>query len=66
MKISVILPISLLVTISRSLRSWKVNGPSMINLQPRPKSSEAGSKAEVATWMDSLHDIHALVKKGGV
>ena len=30
--------------------------------QPRPKSSEAGSKAEVATWMDSLHDIHALVK----
>tara|TARA_R100000951_G_scaffold30502_2_gene26213 strand:- start:4071 stop:4811 length:741 start_codon:yes stop_codon:yes gene_type:complete len=29
---------------------------------PRPKSSEAGSKAEVATWMDSLHDIHALVK----
>tara|TARA_R110002074_G_scaffold127756_6_gene267523 strand:- start:733 stop:1473 length:741 start_codon:yes stop_codon:yes gene_type:complete len=31
--------------------------------QPRPKSSEAGSKAEVATWMDSLHDIHALVKK---
>ena len=31
--------------------------------QPRPKSSEAGSKAEIATWMDSLHDIHALVKK---
>jgi hypothetical protein len=31
--------------------------------QPRPKSSEAGSKAEVAAWMDSLHDIHALVKK---
>jgi hypothetical protein len=30
--------------------------------QPRPKSSEAGSKAEVAAWMDSLHDIHALVK----
>jgi len=30
---------------------------------PRPKSSEAGSKAEIATWMDSLHDIHALVKK---
>ena len=28
-----------------------------------PKSSEAGSKAEIATWMDSLHDIHALVKK---
>jgi len=30
--------------------------------QPRPKSSEAGSKAEIAGWMDSLHDIHALVK----
>jgi len=30
--------------------------------QPRPKSSEAGSKAEVAAWMESLHDIHALVK----
>jgi len=29
---------------------------------PRPKSSEAGSKADVAAWMDSLHDIHALVK----
>ena len=31
--------------------------------QPRPKSSPAGSKAEVAAWMDSLHDIHALVKE---
>jgi hypothetical protein len=30
--------------------------------QPRPKSSEAGTKAEVAAWMESLHDIHALVK----
>ncbi len=30
--------------------------------QPRPKSSEAGSKAEIAAWMDSLHDVHALVK----
>jgi len=29
---------------------------------PRPKSSEAGSKAEIAAWMDSLHDVHALVK----
>ena len=29
---------------------------------PRPKSSETGSKAEIAAWMDSLHDIHALVK----
>jgi hypothetical protein len=30
--------------------------------QPRPKTSEAGSNAEIAAWMDSLHDIHALVK----
>ena len=30
--------------------------------QPRPKSSPAGNKAEVAAWMDSLHDIHGLVK----
>jgi hypothetical protein len=30
--------------------------------QPRPKSSEAGSKAEIAAWMESLHDIHALGK----
>ena len=31
--------------------------------QARPKPSEAGSKAEVAEWMDSLHDVQALVKK---
>ena len=30
--------------------------------QARPKPSEAGSKAEIAEWMDSLHDVHALVK----
>ena len=29
---------------------------------PRPKSSELGSKAEVASIMDSLHEIHGLVK----
>ena len=29
--------------------------------QPRPKSEPTGSKAEVAGWMDSLHDVHALV-----
>ena len=28
----------------------------------RPKSTEAGSKAAVAEWMDSLHDVHGLVK----
>ena len=30
--------------------------------QPRPKPEKAGSDAEVAQWMDSLHDIHDLVK----
>ena len=29
---------------------------------PRPKSSEVGSKAEIAGAMDSLHEIHGLVK----
>lgn len=30
--------------------------------QPRPKSSPLGTKAEIAKVMDTLHDIHALVK----
>ena len=30
--------------------------------QPRPKSSKLGSKSEVAGIMDSLHEIHDLVK----
>tara|TARA_R110002153_G_scaffold196129_1_gene349409 strand:+ start:452 stop:1201 length:750 start_codon:yes stop_codon:yes gene_type:complete len=30
--------------------------------QPRPKSSPLGSKSEIATSMDSLHEIHGLVK----
>ena len=29
---------------------------------PRPRPQPSGSKAEVAAWMDSLHDIHSLVK----
>jgi hypothetical protein len=29
---------------------------------PRPKSSPLGSKSEVAATMDSLHEIHDLVK----
>jgi hypothetical protein len=29
---------------------------------PRPKSSPLGSKAEIASYMDSLHDVHELVK----
>ena len=31
--------------------------------QARPKPTEAGSKAEVAEWMDTLHDVQALVKR---
>ena len=30
--------------------------------QPRPKSSTLGSKAEIASYMESLHEIHDLVK----
>jgi len=30
--------------------------------QPRPKAAAAGTKAEIAGWMESLHDIHGLVK----
>lgn len=30
--------------------------------QPRPKSSPLGTKAEIAKIMDTLHDIHGLVK----
>ena len=29
---------------------------------PRPKSSELGSKSEIAATMDTLHEIHELVK----
>jgi len=29
---------------------------------PRPKSSPLGSKSEIATSMDTLHNIHELVK----
>ena len=29
---------------------------------PRPRPEAAGTDAEQAAWMDSLHDIHALVK----
>jgi len=29
---------------------------------PRPKSEPTGNPSQVAAWMDSLHDIHSLVK----
>ena len=29
---------------------------------PKPKKTPAGSKQEIAQWMDELHDIHGLVK----
>ena len=29
---------------------------------PKPKSTPAGTKAEIETFMDELHDIHGLVK----
>ena len=30
--------------------------------QPRPKPEPAGSDKRIAEWMDSLHDVHGLVK----
>ena len=36
--------------------------PNYDKSSPKPKQSEAGSDAENAKWMDSLHDIHGLVK----
>jgi len=30
--------------------------------QPRPKSEAAGSAADVAAWMEELHDIYSLVR----
>ena len=30
--------------------------------QPRPKPEAAGSDKSIAVWMDSLHDVHGLVK----
>ena len=36
--------------------------PNYDKSSPKPKQSEAGTDAENAKWMDSLHDIHGLVK----
>ena len=64
MKISVILPISLSGHDFKIVKIMEGQWPKYDQSQPRPKSSEAGSKAEVATWMDFRStDIHALVKK---
>ena len=30
--------------------------------QPRPKAEPAGSNQDISAWMESLHDIHELVK----
>ena len=43
------------------IKTMEGQWPKYDQSQPRPKSEPAGSKAEVATFMDSLHDIHALV-----
>tara|TARA_R110000765_G_scaffold25706_3_gene63155 strand:+ start:612 stop:1376 length:765 start_codon:yes stop_codon:yes gene_type:complete len=41
-----------------------INGafPNYDKSAPKPRPSEAGSGAEIAAWMDSLHDIKNLVK----
>ena len=43
------------------IKTMEGQWPKYDQSQPRPKSEPAGSKGEVASWMESLHDIHALV-----
>jgi|TARA_Y100000034_G_scaffold125307_1_gene174646 hypothetical protein len=36
--------------------------PSFDKSAPRPKNTPAGTDAEIAQWMEELHDIHGLIK----
>lgn len=36
--------------------------PNYDDSAPRPNRLDAGSESEIATWLDELHDIHALIK----
>tara|TARA_Y100000310_G_C20417327_1_gene684964 strand:+ start:42 stop:797 length:756 start_codon:yes stop_codon:yes gene_type:complete len=44
------------------IKTMEGQWPKYDQSSPRPKPEAAGTDAEVATWMDSLHDIHGLVK----
>lgn len=43
-------------------KSVGLDWPNYDQSAPRPKPSKAGSDQETAAWMESLHDIHGLVK----
>tara|TARA_R110002020_G_scaffold276062_3_gene491320 strand:+ start:935 stop:1687 length:753 start_codon:yes stop_codon:yes gene_type:complete len=43
------------------IKTMEGQWPKYDQSQPRPKSEAAGSKAEIAEWTDTLHDVHALV-----
>ena len=43
------------------IKTMEGQWPKYDQSQPRPKSEPAGSKAEVAAWMETVHDVHALV-----
>ena len=44
------------------IKTMEGQWPKYDQSQPRPKSEPAGSDAEIAAYMDSLHDVHKLVK----
>jgi len=44
------------------IKTMEGQWPKYDQSQPRPKSEPTGSDAEIAAYMDSLHDVHGLVK----
>tara|TARA_R110001583_G_scaffold179135_1_gene335677 strand:+ start:1276 stop:1971 length:696 start_codon:yes stop_codon:yes gene_type:complete len=44
------------------IKTMEGQWPKYDQSQPRPKSEPTGSQAEIAAYMDSLHDVHKLVK----
>ena len=44
------------------IKTMEGQWPKYDQSQPRPKSEPTGSDAEIAAYMDSLHDVHKLVK----
>jgi len=49
--------------ITKEMKSTSMgNFPNYDKSKPKPRCTPAGSDAEIREWMDSLHDIHGLVK----
>ena len=44
------------------IKTMEGQWPKYDQSQPRPKSEPAGNDAQIAAYMDSLHDVHGLVK----